>query len=455
MLRNTSKNRGNKNIGWCKALFMKKKENEKRGEFSRRDFIKTSAAVGMAALLPGKERLFAAGSDKLRVGVIGCGGRGTYDTTNCLNSSDNVELVAMGDLFKDHLDRCLAELSRTVDDKVSVTADTSFVGFDAYEKVVASDVDMVILTEPPHFRPEHFKAAVEAGKHVFMEKPVAVDPVGVRSVIASSELAEKKGLSIVAGTQSRRLAHYREIMRRVNDGAIGEIVAGQCFRAGGGMLNWYENTKQRQLGWSDMEWQIRRWLFFTWLSGDFIAEMHIHNLDIINWALNSHPVKCIGMGGREVRTSPEYGNVYDHFAVEYEYPNDVRIEYMGCQIDGVTVRSNERLVGTKGLAYVDGANSYIEGEKPFKYDGPVPNPVILQHAEHIASIREGRPINEGRQVAESTLTAIMGRMSAYTGRALSWNWAMNASKLDLTPDKYEFGDLPVRPVAVPGKTQLV
>jgi len=440
---------------------MKKKENEKRGEFSRRDFIKTSAAISLAALGSGAGKVFAAGSDKLRVGVIGCGGRGRYDAKNCVRAAPNVEIVALGELFREPIDKFLGyfkeerEGEESVVDKLKVTEDSCFVGFDAYKKVIASEVDMVILTEPPHFRPEHFKAAVEAGKHVFMEKPVAVDPVGVRSVIASSELAENKSLSIVAGTQSRRLAHYREIMKRVRNGAIGEIVGGQCFRAGGGMLDWYENTKQRQSGWSDMEWQIRRWLFFTWLSGDFIAEMHIHNLDVINWALGSPPVKCVGMGGREVRTSPEYGDVYDHFAVEYEYPNDVRIEYMGCQIDGFTVRSNERLVGTKGLAYVDGANSYIEGEKPFKYDGPAPNPVMLQHAEHIASIREGKPINEGRQVAESTLTAIMGRMSAYTGRALSWNWAMNASKLDLTPDKYEFGDLPVRPVAVPGKTQLV
>jgi len=203
-----------------------------------------------------------------------------------------------------------------------------------------------------------------------------------------------------------------------------------------------------------MEWQIRRWLFVTWLSGDFIAEMHVHNLDIINWALDSHPVKCIGIGGREVRTGPEYGNVYDHFAVEYEYPNGARIEYMGSQIDHCADRCDQHLVGTKGSAYIDFANAIIEGQKPFRYDGPSPDPCLRQHADQIAAIRAGKRLNEGRRIAESSLTSIMGRMSAYTGRALSWKWVMNASKLDLSPPRYEFGDLPMRPVAVPGKTEL-
>ena len=448
---------------------MKKQTTEKRSEdsgkrrgsrcaakvpkLSRRNFVKASAATSLAALAKSSKYAFAAGSDKLRIGLIGCGDRGTYDATNCLNSSDNVELVAMGDVFKDRLDRSLAELSRTVDDKVSVTNDRSFVGFDAYKKVLACDVDIVILTTPPHFRPEHLKAAIEAGKHVFMEKPVAVDPVGVRSVIASSELAEEGNLTIVAGTQMRRIAHLVAVMKRIHNGDIGEILSGQCVRTGEGMLNW--GPRDRQQGWSEMEWQLRRWLFFTWLCGDFIVEQHIHNLDIINWAIGSHPVKCMGMGGREVRTGAEYGNVYDHFAVEYEYPNGVRMGYMGNQIDGVSVRCDQRLVGTKGSAYMDFANAIIEGEKPFKYDGPLPDPCIQQHADQIAAIRKGERLNEGRRIAESTLTAIMGRMSAYTGRALKWDWVMNASKLDLTLPKYEFGDLPVRSVAVPGKTELV
>jgi predicted dehydrogenase len=432
---------------------MKNKANGKRREISRRDFIKASTAVSLAALGAGASKVFAAGSDKIRVGLIGCGDRGRYDTTNCLNSSENVELVAMGDPFGDHIDKCLADLSRTVDDKVSVSKDMSFVGMDAYKKVLACDVDMVILTTPPHFRPEHLRAAIEAGKHVFTEKPVAVDPVGVRSVIESSELAKQKNLTIVVGTQMRRIAHLVAAMERIHNGDIGDILAGWCVRTGDGMLYW--GPKTRQPGWSDMEWQLRRWLFLTWLSGDLIVEQHIHNLDIINWAIGSHPVKCMGMGGREVRTGPEYGNVYDHFSVEYEYPNGVRVSYMGAQIDGISVRCDQRLAGTKGSAYLDFGNATIEGQNPFTYEGDIPDPCIQQHADQIAAIREGKRLNEGRRIAESTLTAIMGRMSAYTGRALSWDWVMKASKLDLRPPSYEFGDLPARPVAVPGETELI
>jgi predicted dehydrogenase len=434
---------------------MKNANETEPKKFSRRDFMKASAAVSLATLGAGASKIYAAGSDKIRLGLIGCGGRGTYDSTNCLKSAEGVELVAMGDRFKSRLDSSLKELKNNLGEKVKVTEDKCFGGFDAYKKVLECDVDMVILTEPPHFRPEHLKAAIEAGKHVFMEKPVAVDPVGVRSVIASSELADKKKLTIVAGTQSRRMAHIQAIMERIHNGDIGKIVGGQCVRIGGGMLGWSPGTKVRKPEWSDMEWQLRRWLFLTWLSGDFITEMHIHNLDVMNWAMGSHPVKCLGLGGREVRTGAEYGNVFDHFSVEYEYPNGARIEYMGSQIDGCSFRSDERIVGTKGTAIIDRANTIIEGQKPFKYDGPSPSPVIRQHADQIGAIRQGKRLNEGKRIAESTLTSIMGRMSAYTGRAMKWDWAMNASKLDLRPEKYEFGDLPMRPVAVPGKTKLI
>lgn len=439
---------------------METKTIQETQSLSRRDFIKTSVPIlsglGAVSLLSGTNRIFAAGSDKMRIGLIGCGGRGTYDTGNCLNCAEGVELVAMGDLFKDRVDRCRKTLERKLSDKVKVTEDTCFVGWDAHKKVLGrDDVDMVILTEPPHFRPGHLRAAVEAGKHVFMEKPVAVDPAGVRSVIESSQIADRKGLTIVAGTQSRRMAHLVEGMKRIHNGDIGKIVGGQCLRLGGGMLTWSEATKERRPTWSDMEWQLRRWLFLTWLSGDFITEMHIHNLDRMNWALDAHPVQCIALGGRQVRTGPEYGNVYDHFSVEYEYPGGVRIEYMGSQIDKITYRQDARVVGTKGRAYTHEGDFIIEGAKPFKYDGPSPSPVIKQHADQIAAIRQGKHLNEGKRIAESTLTCIMGRMSAYTGRALSWDWAMKGSKLDLSPPKYEFGDLPMRPVAVPGKTKLV
>ena len=433
---------------------MKNKAMKATPDLSRRDFIKTSAALGAATLASGTGRMFAAGSDKIRIGLIGCGGRGTHDATKCLNSSENVELVAMGDLFKDRLDRCRRTLKSNLSDSVKVTEEMCFVGWDAYKKVLAcDDVDMVILTQPPHFRPQHLKAAIEAGKHVFMEKPVAVDPVGVRSVIESSELADKKGLTIVAGTQMRRISHLVEGIKSIHDGAIGELVGGQCVRLGDGMLTW--GQKERQPGWSDMEWHLRRWLFLTWLSGDFIVEMHVHNLDVMNWALDAHPVQCVAMGGRQVRTGPEYGNCYDHFAIEYEYPNGVRIEYMGSQIDGCTNRNDQRIVGTKGRAYTDFGRVVIEGPGKVEYAWDNIDPCIKQHADQIAAIREGKRLNEGKRIAESSLTSIMGRMSAYTGRALKWDWAMNASKLDLSPAKYEFGDLPMRPVAIPGKTQLI
>ncbi|GAH76133.1 unnamed protein product, partial [marine sediment metagenome] len=271
-----------------------------------------------------------------------------------------------------------SQLAQELDrDNLKVTDGTCFVGFDAYKKVIATDVDLVILAAPPHFRPEHLKAAIEAGKHVFMEKPVAVDPVGVRSVIATSELAAEKNLAIVAGTQRRHQAHYLEIMRRVHNGDIGEIVAAQCYWIGD-----YEYYKAvlRQPGWSDMEWQCRNWNYFTWLSGDHIVEQHVHNIDVINWAIGSHPVQAMGMGGREVRTGPEYGHIFDHFAVEYEYPGGVRVTSMCRQMSGCSHRVSERLVGTMGSTYTDGSNGYIEGQKPFKYEGSSPNPYVQEHA---------------------------------------------------------------------------
>jgi len=429
---------------------MKPNTSLKTNDISRRTFIKTSAAASLAALTAGKSRLFAAGSDKIRVGVIGCGGRGTGAAINCVQSSEGVEIVAMGDLFKDHLDKSLAKLSRKVDEKVTVTDDTYFVGFDAYKKVLACDIDMVILATPPHFRPLQLRAAIEAGKHVFMEKPVAVDPVGIRSVIASSEMAKNSDLAIVAGTQRRHQAHYIEIMKRIADGEIGRVRAAQCYWNQGGL--W---VKPRQSNWSDMEWQCRNWLYFTWLSGDHITEQHVHNLDVVNWEMGSHPVQCLGMGGRQVRTDPEYGNIFDHFTVEYEYPNGARALSMCRQIDGCTEQVSERIVGTNGSTYTDSSNGFIEGPNKYKYQGKARNPYVQEHADLIASIRSGKVLNEGKRVAESTLTAIMGRMSAYTGRALKWDWVMNVSKLDLTPPAYEMGDLPVKPVAVPGKTKLL
>jgi len=336
-----------------------------------------------------------------------------------------------------------------------VTPETTFTGFDAFEKVLASDVDMVILTTPPNFRPLHLRAAVEAGKHVFMEKPVAVDPTGVRSVMVSADMAREKGLALVAGTQLRRMQAYREAVKRIHEGDIGSITGGQVVRTGGAMLDWLTEARDKRAEWSDMEYQIRRWLFWTWLSGDFIVEQHVHNLDIMNWILQSHPVRSVGIGGRQVRTGKEFGDVYDHFSVEYEYPEEVRIEYIGTQIDGYSWRGDERVTGTRGSAHLSGDQGILNGSAPWQFEGEQPDPSVVQYAEMIASIRSGNPLNEGRQVAESTLTAIMGRISAYTGKIVEWDWVLNESRLDLAPGKMEFGDRPETQVPMPGVTPLI
>ncbi len=395
-------------------------KNYNTSNVSRRDFMKASAAVSLAALATGGSRLFAAGSDKLRIGLIGCGGRGTGAVINCVESSNGIEIAALGDLFKDQVDKSLNKIQEELLKKnlpaeiCKVTPETCFAGFDAYKKVIGSDVDIVILATPPGFRPIHYKAAVEAGKHVFMEKPVAVDPVGVRSIITSSELAAQKNLAVVSGTQCRHQNHYLEIMKRIHKGDIGQITGGQCYWMGGAMLNWGPKADPK---WSQMELQCRRWYFYVWNCGDHIVEQHVHNLDVMNWAIEAHPVQCLGIGGRQIRTAPEYGNIYDHFAVEYEYPNGARILSMCRHTDGATSQVSERVVGTNGSSYTSGSVGSIEGKNPYKFEGEAPNPYVQEHADLIKSIRDGKPLNEGRRVAESTLTAIMGRMSAYTARS--------------------------------------
>ncbi len=424
---------------------------------SRRAFLKTSAVASAAAFAGGCASMSKTGPaifdrhrppDKLRVGLIGCGGRGTGAAKDCVNSSPNIEIFALGDLFRDHLDTCRENLAE-LGDNLQISDHRCFVGFDAYQGVLSCDVDLVILATPPGFRPLHLGAAIQGGKHVFMEKPVAVDPVGVRSVIATSELASQKGLAIVAGTQRRHQPSYLETMKRIHDGAIGEIVAAQCYWNQGGL--W---VKERQPEWSDMEWQCRNWLYFTWLSGDHIVEQHVHNIDVINWAMKSPPVRAMGFGARQVRTDPKFGHIFDHFTVEFEYESGARVLSTCRQIEGTSHRVSERLVGTKGVA---DPNGKIEGRKSYIYEpeGEPVNPYVQEHADLIASIRSGKPLNEGKRVAESILTAIMGRMSAYTGREISWKWVMNASKLDLTRPHYTMSELPVDPVPVPGQTELV
>ncbi len=415
---------------------------------SRRAFVKTAAAASLVAAMPGRLGFHAAGSDMIKVGIIGCGGRGTGAALDCLNADPGVEIVALGDLVPDRIESSLQRLNKAFPERIKVTPERRFTGFDNYREVCACpDVNLIVTAAPPGFRPIHLRAAVEAGKHIFMEKPVAVDPVGVRSVIASSDLAKQKGLAIVAGTQRRHQNRYLELMKRIHDGQIGDIVAAQCYWNQGDL--W---VRKQEPGMSEMEWQCRNWLYFSWLSGDHIVEQHVHNIDVVNWAIGAMPRTIMGTGGRQVRVAPEYGNIFDHFFVEFEYPNGVRVASMCRQTKGCAERVEERIVGTKGVALSSGE---IQGKKSWKFKGDEGKPYVQEHVDLIASIRKGKVLNEGRQIAESTLCAVIGRMSAYTGRAISWEWAMNSSKLDLSPAKYEFGPNETDPVAIPGTTPLI
>jgi predicted dehydrogenase len=418
----------------------------------RRTFLKTTAAgLGVApALFGAPARAWAQGRDTIRVGLVGCGGRGTGAARDLVTGADGIEIVAMGDLMHDRLEQSRARLEEAIAASYQVDDLHAFTGFDAYQRVIESDIDLVILATPPGFRPAHLAAAVAAGKHIFTEKPVAVDPVGVRSVIATAELARQKNLAIVAGTQRRHDPRYIEIMKRVHDGAIGEITGGQVYWNQGGLWNF-----ERRAGMSDTEWQIRNWLYFTWISGDHIVEQHIHNLDVANWALGGPPVRANGVGGRQARQDPSYGHIFDHFAIELEYANGARVLSMCRQQDGTARYVGERFTGTRGTASPSDRNPWIRGtaEWQWQQDGEPVNPYVQEHTDLVASIRAGTPLNEGRQVAESTLTAILAREAAYTGQDITWDEIM-ASNLDLTPGNIAFGPMPFPPVAQPGLTKL-
>lgn len=421
-------------------------------DWTRRDVLKVSAASVGAVVAPSfASRLSTAGRDTIRVGVIGCGGRGTGAAWNALEADESVRITAMADLFPDRLESSHTNLANEWADRVMVSPDHRFTGFDAYQRLLEhSEVDYVVLATPPHFRPIHFQAAVNAGKHVFMEKPVAVDPAGVRRVIEAGRKADEQGLSVVAGTQRRHEANYLELMDRIASGEIGEVVSASCAWNQGGL--WVHEREPHE---TDMEWQCRNWLYFCWLSGDHICEQHIHNLDVVNWAMGGTPLKAVGMGGRQVRTDRKYGNIFDHFAIEYEYEGGRRATSMCRQIDGCQTRVDERITGTRGSSVSWPAFAEIRGERPWKFSGNRPNPYMAEHENLIASIRgDSVRLNEARRVAESTLTAIMGRMSAYTGKEVTWEMALGSS-LVLAPDTYTFGALDVGDIPTPGRTPFV
>ncbi len=389
--------------------------------------------------------LWAAGSDTIRVGVIGCGGRGSGAAQNCVASSPGVKIVALADAFGDRL--------QGLKKRFSVPDDRCFTGLDAYKQVLAlPDVNLVILATPPGFRPVHLAAAIQAGKNVFMEKPVCVCPSGYKMVVEASEQAQQKGLAIVTGTQRRHQAIYVETMKRIHDGAIGDIVSAQAYWNQGAL--W---VNQRKPGQADVDWQIRNWLYFTWLSGDHIVEQHVHNIDVINWAFKDvQPETVHALGGRQWRTGPEYGNIFDHFGVEFIYPNDVRTISMCRQIDRTTDNVSERIVGTKGICRPD--QGQILGEKAWSYksSGQEVDPYVQEHTDLIKSIRDGKPLNEGKRIADSTLCAIMGRESAYSRQQFKRAWFLGRCTLDLVPptDLKLTDSKPVPAFAVPGVYQL-
>lgn len=421
---------------------------------SRRDFLATTGLTGAGLLLPGLvPAVHADSSDTLRVGLVGCGGRGTGAATQALNADANVKLVAMADMFPDRLQSSLKQLQGdpAIAAKIDVKPENFFAGFNAYKDLIASGVDVVLLTAPPGFRPMHLKAAVAAGKHIFCEKPMAVDAPGVRSVIETCQEAKKRKLAVVAGFCYRYEKAKRETMKRVHQGEIGDIVALQCTYNAGALWN-----RPRQPGWDDMTAQLRNWPYFTWLSGDHIVEQACHSIDKMAWAMRDEPpVKANGTGGRQSRTSEDFGHIFDHHHVVYEWKNGVKLFHACRQQKGCKNDVSDYVMGTLGTA--DIMRHRITGKKAWSHrkkdNDRAEDMYQNEHDELFASIRKGSPINDGDRMAQSTLLAIMGRMATYTGQEITWEMAMN-SKQDLSPAKYEFGPLPFPEVAKPGITKF-
>lgn len=431
-----------------------------QAETSRRSFLAASAAgaATIAAISkPLNAGAFAAGSDLLRVGLVGCGGRGSGAAEQALNADSATELVAVGDIFQDATVGVRRSMTRMFNKdgmppRVTVSDDTAYSGFDNYLRVIEKS-DVVLLATTPHFRPQHLRAAIEAGKHVFCEKPVAVDAPGVRSVMESSEMAKAKGLALVSGLCWRYHPGKVATFEQIKNGAIGEIVSMECSYMSGGV---WDPRRTRDKCDSEMEYQIRNWYYYTWLSGDFNVEQHIHSLDKMMWAMNDvAPATISGSGGRQVRTDAKYGNIYDHFNIVYTWENGVKAfarcrHWANCENE-----VEDFIIGTKGRVNV--MSHKIEdhaGKVIWKYDGPDGDMYQIEHNELFASIRNGNPINNGDYMCKSTLMAIAGRMAGYTGQKLTWDAALN-SKEDLTPKSYEWTDIPVPPVAIPGKTPFI
>ena len=422
--------------------------NSAEPNVTRREFVRATAATATAGALLGAPFVHAGGSDTIRVGLVGCGGRGTGAATQALDADGGVVVTAMGDMFEDRLSGSLQRLRGHAAERVRVPARSRFIGFDAYRGVIDSDVDVVLLATPPHFRPAHLAAAVDAGKHVFCEKPMAVDSTGVRQVLRTAGYAREKRLSLVSGFCWRYSSPERATFQRIHDGAVGEVVSVHTTYHASPI-----GAHLRQGDWSDMQWQLRNWWHFRWLSGDHIVEQACHSIDKINWAMNGRlPLRASAIGGRLMRTGAESGNVYDHFTVIYEYADGARCFHTCRQMPGCAYDNTDYVMGTRGTCSVNGwaPTHVIKGLNPWSYEGEHPNMYQVEHDELFASIRGGTPINDGDWMTRSTMMAILGRMAAYSGQTVSWADALNSAE-DWTPPSYALGELEVPPVAVPGE----
>jgi len=407
----------------------------KTTDSNRRAFLKTTGAAVLGSTLAMQMGLpetaiahsyIGPKTNTLKVGLIGCGGRGTGAAAQAIAADPDVVLTAMGDAFQDRLDESYKALVEIDPNKVKVDKSNKFVGFDAYKKVIDSGVDVVILTTPPYFRPDHLMAALDAGKHVFCEKPVAVDVPGIRKVIEAAKKAADKKLSLVSGFTFRYDLPKRAFFERILNGEIGEIKSVSSTRNGGDL--WY---KPRQSNWTEMEYLMRNWYYQNWLSGDYLVEMIVHSLDMMSWAMGDKmPLRATGTGGRQVRTDKMYGNIYDHFAIEYEYENEVRGFSFSRQQAGCSSRNSVEIAGTLGNGLVTSSGiPKITGKNAWSYQGEKNDPYQTQHNELFASIRNGKPMNDGNLMANSTMIAILGRMVAYSGQTLEWDQAMTSNKI--------------------------
>lgn len=441
--------------------------NDNKKDLTRRNFVKGSAMVAGGVLLTPSafsSPSIMKGKQQLKLVVVGCGGRGTGAVSQALRADKDVVLVAMADAFQDRLDGCLSSLSKMFDDKqLAVKDKNKFVGFGSYKKAI-DEADVVILTTPPGFRPKHFEYAVAQGKHVFIEKPLATDPAGIRKVLKAAEVAKEKKLNVVVGLQRHYQRNYREVIKRIQGGDIGKIVSGQVYWNSAGV--W---VKPRQSGQTEMEYQMRNWYYFNWLCGDHILEQHIHNIDVANWFIGEYPIKAQGMGGREVRTGKDYGEIFDHHFVEFEYPGGAVISSQCRHQKGCMSRVSESFQGTTGSVYTDSSNvgkiKDYTGKSIYTHDGEEDkNPYQVEHDELFASIRNGGVINNIEYGAKSTMTAILGRMATYSGKVVTWEEAINSDKM-IVPDEDELNwdSMPpvlpdangLYPIPVPGQTKVI